>query len=105
MLEAIAEWIDSIIVVDSEAFPVPSIDRSGACFDECDIVKGIIQTSGKSEVAQRLQSRLDSTRTNNGEMSVTFPIGDVLLFKEQEGQTKHVVAVEVCDEDGFNLSG
>ena len=38
-------------------------------------------------------------------MSIAFPIGDVLLFKEQEGQTKHVVAVEVCDEDGFNLSG
>ena len=38
-------------------------------------------------------------------MSITFSIGDVFLFKEQEGQTKHVVAVEVCDEDGFNFSG
>ena len=61
MFKAIAKWIDSIVVVDSEAFPVPSIDCSGVCFDECDIVKSIIQTSRKGEVAQRLQSRLDST--------------------------------------------
>ncbi len=105
MFKAIAEWIDSIIVVDSEAFPIPSIDCSGVCFDECDIIKSIIQTSGKSEVAQRLQSLLDSSRTNNGEMSVTFSVGDVFLFKEQEGQPKHVVAVKMCDEDGFNFSG
>ena len=61
MLKAIAERIDSIIVVDSEAFPVPSIDCSRVCFDKGDIVKSIIQTSWKGEAAQRLQSRLDTT--------------------------------------------
>ena len=61
MFKAIAEWIDSIIVVYMEAFPVPSIDCSGVCFDECDSVESIIQTSRECEVAQRLQSCLDST--------------------------------------------
>ena len=104
MLEPVAVGFHRIVVVNLKPLPSPSVVQfTGVVHHPCDVLDHAVKRPRKRQVAQFSESLFDKRCADDRERAVPVPVGDVLALKKKNGKAKHVVAVNVRDEHGFDF--
>jgi hypothetical protein len=91
-------------VVNFKPLPSPSVVQfTGVVHDPGDVLNHAFKRPRKRQVAQFSESLFDKRCADDRERAVPVPVGDVFPFEQEERETKHVVAVNVRDEHGFDF--
>ena len=105
MFKPVAVRFDGVIMVHLKPFPSPSVlELTDVPHDPCYVLDHAVEGTGEGQFAQFGQALFDKRRSNHREGLYAVPVGDVLALKKKKGESKHVIAVNVGDEHGAQLS-
>ena len=106
MFKPVAVWFHGVIVVHLKPFPSPSVlELTDVLHHPCDVLDHAVEGTWEGQFAQFGQALFDKRRSNHREGLYAVPVGDVLALKKKKGKAKHVIAVNVGDEHGAQVSG
>jgi hypothetical protein len=101
VLEAVPIGLDSIFMVDFEAFPRPSIvGRANIGKAPLYVVKHALQRTGKRQLAQFSQALAAKWRGDHPQGLQPLTVRDVLPLQQKKRESKHMVSVHMSDENG-----
>lgn len=105
VLKAIAMGLHCIVMMNFKSFPSPTV----VGFTDVSIIplnqfKHAVERSREGELTELTQTLLDEWRADNSKRLEAVSIGDVFSLKQKERKSKDMVAVNMCDKNGLNVS-